>query len=135
MPAPSPVSGSAPAAPRWFRQQTAVSASSTMAWLLRPCTSTTKPTPHASCSNRGSYSGGSSRSATAASSSFRAVSSSWDLATAGRHWPVAEQDDSSGVDARFGERNSARYLLVRADLDSERLGEPGRETDQLVDAD
>ena len=47
MPAPSPVSGSAPAAPRWLRQHTAVSAWSTIAWLLRPFMSTTKPTPHA----------------------------------------------------------------------------------------
>src|SRR5262245_63151647 len=32
-----------------------------MSWRLRPCISTTKPTPHASCSKRGSYNGGSSR--------------------------------------------------------------------------
>ena len=43
MPAPSPVSASAPAAPRWFRLHSAVSAWSTIAWLLRPCMSTTKP--------------------------------------------------------------------------------------------
>ena len=53
-PAPSPVSASAPAAPRWLRQHTAVSAWSRIALLLRPFMSTTKPTPQLSCSKRGS---------------------------------------------------------------------------------
>ena len=53
-PAPSPVSGSAPAAPRWFRQHTAVSAWSRIALLLRPFMSTTKPDTAAVVLERGS---------------------------------------------------------------------------------
>src|SRR4051794_14763623 len=55
MPAPSPVSGSAPEAPRCSRLRSAVRPCSTRSWLLRPATSTTKATPHASCSWAGSY--------------------------------------------------------------------------------
>ena len=55
MPAPSPVSGSAPAAPRWFEvAERGEGLLDACAWLRRPCMSTTKPTPQASCSKRGS---------------------------------------------------------------------------------
>ena len=55
MPAPSPELVSAPCAPRWSRLQRAPKAVSTMLRDLRPLMSTTNDTPHASCSNRGSY--------------------------------------------------------------------------------
>ena len=55
MPAPSPVSGSAPVAPRCSMLHSAPSAVETMPWLARPLMSTTNDTPQASCSNRGSY--------------------------------------------------------------------------------
>ncbi len=58
MPAPSPVSGSLPSAPRCWRLRRAVSALATTSWLGRPDRSATKPTPQASCSKRLSYSPG-----------------------------------------------------------------------------
>ena len=54
MPAPSPVSDSAPVAPRCSRLHSAPMASSTIRLVARPLMSTTNDTPQASCSNRGS---------------------------------------------------------------------------------
>src|SRR5437667_36917 len=56
MPAPSPVSGSQPHAPRWVRFWRTVSPFSMMSCERAPFTLTTKPTPHASRSVRGSRS-------------------------------------------------------------------------------
>src|SRR5207244_924275 len=56
MPAPSPVSGSQPHAPRWVRFWRTVSPFSMMSCERSPFTLTTKPTPHASRSVRGSRS-------------------------------------------------------------------------------
>ncbi len=56
MPAPSPVFGSAPWAPRCSRFSSAVMALSTMSRLRRPCMSATIATPHESCSYAGLYS-------------------------------------------------------------------------------
>jgi len=53
-PAPSPVFGSLPAAPRWSRLINTCGACCRIWWDRRPFMSTTKPTPHASCSNQGS---------------------------------------------------------------------------------
>ncbi|SHS57722.1 Uncharacterised protein [Mycobacteroides abscessus subsp. abscessus] len=53
IPAPSPLFGSAPAAPRCSRFSSAVMALSTMSRLRRPCISTTMATPHESCSYAG----------------------------------------------------------------------------------
>src|SRR2546425_1070869 len=53
MPAPSPVSGSQPHAPRWVRFWRTVSPFSMMSCERSPFTLTTKPTPHASRSVRG----------------------------------------------------------------------------------
>lgn len=55
MPAPSPESGSEPVAPRCSRLRSTVSAWSTRVWDASPVRVATKPTPHASCSLRGSY--------------------------------------------------------------------------------
>ena len=55
MPAPSPVSGSAPLAPRWSRLRSTVSAWATVLCTRRPDRSATMPTPQASCSLAGSY--------------------------------------------------------------------------------
>src|SRR5438094_714882 len=55
MPAPSPVFGSQPHAPRCRRLISTSRPWRTIAWDLRPLMSTTKPTPHASCSWAGSY--------------------------------------------------------------------------------
>jgi len=52
--APSPVFFSQPHAPRWLRLTRTVSALRMIALDLRPLMSATKPTPHASCSYRGS---------------------------------------------------------------------------------
>ena len=52
MPAPSPVSGSAPIAPRCSRFSRISMAWSTMVWLGSPLRLATTPTPQASCSNR-----------------------------------------------------------------------------------
>ena len=57
IPAPSPVVSSAPRAPRCARAASASSAIGTARAAWRPSVSATKPTPHASCSWRGSYSG------------------------------------------------------------------------------
>ena len=54
-PAPSPVSTSAPVAPRCSMRHNAPIPIATMLCDLRPCTSTTNDTPQASCSKRGSY--------------------------------------------------------------------------------
>src|SRR4029450_6153183 len=54
--APSPVRGSQPHAPRCVRLRSTSSPCSTMSCDLSPFTLTTKPTPHASCSMRGSRS-------------------------------------------------------------------------------
>ena len=54
MPAPSPVFFSQPQAPRCSRFTSTCTAWSTMAWDFRPCASTTKPMPQASCSWLGS---------------------------------------------------------------------------------
>src|SRR5512142_152483 len=56
MPAPSPVLGSLPLAPRCSRLRSTVSALATVSWLGSPDRSATKPTPHASCSKLLSYS-------------------------------------------------------------------------------
>ncbi len=48
---------------------------------------------------------------------------------------MAEQDDSSGAQDQLGERIFAPCLLVGAHVQPERLGECGRETEQLVDTD
>ena len=55
MPAPSPVSGSAPVAPRCSMLHKAPNPVCTMRWLATPLTCTTNDTPHESCSKRGSY--------------------------------------------------------------------------------
>jgi len=55
IPAPSPVFGSQPQAPRCRRFLSTVRALSTIVWDFRPLMSTTKPTPQASCSWEGSY--------------------------------------------------------------------------------
>src|SRR5574337_1866229 len=55
MPAPSPVFGSAPQAPRCSKFFRIVSDCWMIVWDLRPLISTTKPTPQASCSYAGSY--------------------------------------------------------------------------------
>ena len=55
MPAPSPISASAPTAPRWSRFSRIFSALVMMAWLFSPFRCATKPTPQASCSWAGSY--------------------------------------------------------------------------------
>ena len=55
MPAPSPISGSAPTAPRWVRFSSMNSPSLTMPWDFSPRIWATNPTPQASCSLRGSY--------------------------------------------------------------------------------
>ena len=55
MPAPSPVLGSAPAAPRCSRLTSAMIALSTRSRLRRPYMSTTNATPQESCSLAGSY--------------------------------------------------------------------------------
>ena len=55
MPAPSPVSGSLPAAPRWPRLMSTWSPSSIIWWDLRPLMSATTPTPQLSCSCSGEY--------------------------------------------------------------------------------
>jgi hypothetical protein len=54
MPAPSPEFTSAPAAPRWSRLRSAVSALTTMSWLASPVRVATMATPQASFSWRGS---------------------------------------------------------------------------------
>ena len=54
-PAPSPVSASAPVAPRCSMLHNAPIPIDTMLCERRPCMSTTNETPQASCSNRGSY--------------------------------------------------------------------------------
>ena len=56
-PAPSLDSPSAPNAPRCARAASPLSATGRTRRPLRPPASATNPTPHASCSNRGSYSG------------------------------------------------------------------------------
>ena len=56
MPAPSPVFGSAPAAPRCSRFSRAVIARWTVSWLGSPLSRATNATPQASCSYPGSYS-------------------------------------------------------------------------------
>ena len=53
-PAPSPVSGSQPQAPRWARFSSTSSPFSSTSWDLRPLTLATRPTPQASRSNLGS---------------------------------------------------------------------------------
>ena len=53
MPAPSPVRESAPTPPRWVRLTRPVSARSTISREGLPAMSTTRPTPHESCSNAG----------------------------------------------------------------------------------
>ncbi len=53
-PAPSPVLTSLPQAPRWSRFFSTWIACSRIRWDLCPLMLTTKPTPQASCSNRGS---------------------------------------------------------------------------------
>src|SRR5438105_6818364 len=55
MPAPSPVSFSAPVAPRCSRLQRTPSALTTMSCEGRPLMSTTNPKPQESCSSAGSY--------------------------------------------------------------------------------
>ncbi len=55
MPAPSPMSLSAPTAPRWSRFSRIFRPCCTMAWLFSPLIWATKPTPQASCSWAGSY--------------------------------------------------------------------------------
>src|SRR5665811_351924 len=55
IPAPSPLSASAPTAPRWLRFARAVSAASTMSRPGVPRSVATKATPQASCSAAGSY--------------------------------------------------------------------------------
>ena len=55
MPAPSPLSGSAPEAPRWSRLRSAVRALTTMSLLGTPVMVATKATPQASRSKAGSY--------------------------------------------------------------------------------
>ena len=55
MPAPSPTSGSAPTAPRWSRLIRSCSPWPTIWWDFWPLMLATKPTPHESCSLRGSY--------------------------------------------------------------------------------
>ncbi len=55
MPAPSPVLASHPHAPRCSRLIRTRSALRTISWERRPYMSTTKPTPHASCSALGLY--------------------------------------------------------------------------------
>src|SRR5665647_628595 len=55
IPAPSPLSASAPTAPRWLRFASAVSAASTMSRPGVPRSVATKATPQASCSAAGSY--------------------------------------------------------------------------------
>src|SRR5256885_7271875 len=55
MPAPSPVSFSAPVAPRCSRLQRTSSALTTMSCEGRPLMSTTNPKPQESCSSAGSY--------------------------------------------------------------------------------
>ncbi len=54
MPAPSPISGSAPTAPRWSRLSRICRPCSMMRWLFLPLMWATKPTPQASCSLAGS---------------------------------------------------------------------------------
>ena len=54
MPAPSPISGSAPTAPRCSRFSRMARPFLTILWLARFLRSTMKPTPHASCSRTGS---------------------------------------------------------------------------------
>ena len=56
IPAPSPVFGSAPAAPRCSRFSSAVIARWTVSWLGSPLSRATNATPQASCSYPGSYS-------------------------------------------------------------------------------
>ena len=56
IPAPSPVSGSAPAAPRCSRFSSAVSARTSVSCDGIPFSRATNATPHESCSNAGSYS-------------------------------------------------------------------------------
>src|SRR5689334_17476981 len=56
-PAPSLDSPSAPNAPRWARAASPARARGKTRRPLRPPASATNPTPHASCSNRGSYNG------------------------------------------------------------------------------
>ena len=46
IPAPSPVLGSAPRAPRWSSRHSAASPLATTSWERRPCRSATKATPH-----------------------------------------------------------------------------------------
>src|SRR5262249_26574217 len=55
MPAPSPVFGSHPQAPRCSRFSRIWMALSTMSCDFRPVRLATKPTPHESCSKLGSY--------------------------------------------------------------------------------
>ena len=55
IPAPSPVFGSAPRAPRWSIRRSAASPRHTTSWDRRPATSATNATPHESCSYAGSY--------------------------------------------------------------------------------
>ncbi len=56
MPAPSPVLASQPQAPRCCRLISTWRPRAMTEWDRRPAMSTTNPTPHASCSNAGSYS-------------------------------------------------------------------------------
>ena len=55
IPAPSPLSGSLPDAPRCSRLVSALRAFTTMSWLGIPVRVATNATPHASCSRAGSY--------------------------------------------------------------------------------
>ncbi|MCY1550175.1 hypothetical protein D9M68_864060 [compost metagenome] len=55
MPAPSPISLSAPTAPRWSRFSRIFRPCWMMAWLFLPLMCATKPTPQASCSFLGWY--------------------------------------------------------------------------------
>ncbi len=55
IPAPSPVSGSAPVAPRWSRFSRARRARQTSSCAGRPSRLTSAARPQAACSNRGSY--------------------------------------------------------------------------------
>src|SRR5215212_9970230 len=60
-PAPSDDAPSAPKAPRWASAPRPRSASGSTSCERRPPASATKPIPHASCSNAGSYSGAAGR--------------------------------------------------------------------------
>ena len=112
MPAPSPMRGSAPTAPRCSRLQRICSPSSTIWCDLRPLMSAMKPTPQASLSSAGSYSpcgSGVPGSAVAARNSTAA----WECAAPLRSTDPALRFSLLIASCLAGHRNLRRTRRVR----------------------